>query len=344
MDEQLLQQLKESVDKLQPYLELKSINTSPVPYTIWTLAVSIFAALFGAIGAYYGWRAYHYSKRISNNVARMTADNQLELTKELVGVFYSSFVIFLSCQLRNIRQQKFTPAKSLLLRLRLPSHEDYFNLRDYNGNKKTYRLMVDLKQSMEKYNSEVDLATSAPELIMEVRRKLLYNPLRMIRIAAEIGNDVLIRMPYLYKRFKYNRQWEEGIKDKEFFKSIILQELFRLHVQHYCNASQNNIDNICSMLSIPSEWKESENDFYKVYLDIERLNVNSVTTETLCSKISSELIRKYRVSITSLAEKSNVTLFSDYLAKINNDEAFIDTDFLLTMICIDAAIEDVNLY
>lgn len=98
------------------------------------------------------------------------------------------------------------------------------------------------------------------------------------------------------------------------------------------------------MLSIPSEWKESENDFYKVYLDIERLNVNSVTTETLCSKISSELIRKYRVSITSLAEKSNVTLFSDYLAKINNDEAFIDTDFLLTMICIDAAIEDVNLY
>ena len=69
MDEQLLQQLKESVDKLQPYLELMSINTSPVPYTIWTLAVSIFAALFGAIGAYYGWRAYHYSKRISNNVA-----------------------------------------------------------------------------------------------------------------------------------------------------------------------------------------------------------------------------------------------------------------------------------
>ena len=91
IETEYIEAIKDSISSIIPLIHEIVNNSNPVPYTVenleWTkfnVFISVLAVLIGALGAYYGYKGYYFSKLTAKNVERLPQSTQMKLCVSLL--------------------------------------------------------------------------------------------------------------------------------------------------------------------------------------------------------------------------------------------------------------------
>ena len=224
----LLESMHNSINSTIPHIMETAENTKPEPYTVeslslswWNLIITITAALFGFIGAIFGFYGYKYSRLTAENVSRISSKTQFSIFEEFAKDLYVKLMYLLICDI-EMRKSNYClyPPGRLIEKLKLPDSEDIFKIDKYSNNEKVYMQMREMGQKMNNYNMELGILKELirdkkeDKLIDYTLASLLYKPLKII--------DHLGRLYFC-------------ISKKESSYDIILNTLLSFHINHlYC--------------------------------------------------------------------------------------------------------------
>lgn len=139
-------------------------NTTPQKVMIDTdvdvgnFFIAFISLVVSIISAWFGFLAYHFSKKTADNVVRMTADNQIAQFDDLTRHLYRNLVCTLAMKqiLEQTKNHTSYPSEEHFLKLRMLP-EDVIHLEKYNNDKAVYMKMHELKLLLRNYDTEIDV-------------------------------------------------------------------------------------------------------------------------------------------------------------------------------------------
>lgn len=159
----VIEEMRDSVASALPVLREMLMNSSPEPYTIenlwWTklnVAISVFAAVVGGLGAWFGYKSYVYSKKTADNVSRLPKDTQIQLMISLLVDLMKNYINAILISSRSEIGLK-QPSPIYINLFRLPSFSDIFKEDSFYDNCEAYLALNNLKTRVIHYNKMVGL-------------------------------------------------------------------------------------------------------------------------------------------------------------------------------------------
>ena len=172
-------------------------NSRPEPYTVdglrlsrWNLIVSIIAALFGSLGALFGYFGYRFSKLTANNVAKVSADTQRALCLDFSLDLYHHTVMLISYI--NDCENGRPPAVEAVLRLRIAGFDEVFHIDAFNRNKETYLLVKHIRDRIRDYDDNLNICVRRLEKgdfgasTLKVLKALVAKPVYIMYYVARL--------------------------------------------------------------------------------------------------------------------------------------------------------------
>jgi hypothetical protein len=190
----LLESMHNSINSTIPHIMETAENTKPEPYTVeslnlswWNLIIATTAAIFGFIGAVFGFYGYKYSRLTAENVSRISSKTQFAIFEEFAKDLYMKFIYLLICdiEMRESNYRRYPPER-LIEKMKLPNSKDIFKIDKYSNNEKVYMLMRSMGARMNNYNIELDILKELvgdgekDKLIDYTLTSILYKPLNII--------------------------------------------------------------------------------------------------------------------------------------------------------------------
>lgn len=264
---EVLENIKDSLTIVVPYIREMAENSRPEPYTIqnitiasWNLAIAFVAALFGFMGAFFGYLGYKFSKQTACNVVRVSSDVQRELCLDFIIDLYRSTMR--AIKFGQAYKDKVTLHTNDIISLKLPSFNDIFHIDAYNLDSEVYIIMKHLKDRMLYYNEIVESCCDNMKKGRDLSadfQLLSSNPMRMLINVQMLLEKIESQNDYciykivellLEKHIKHVTGNKEYISNY-FKKHLSSKKTYRNEYAEYISQNTNLEEEINKFLSKP---------------------------------------------------------------------------------------------
>lgn len=257
IETEYLEVVRDSVSSVIPLLREIVNNSNPVPYTVenleWTkfnVFLSIMAVIVGALGSYYGYKGYYFSKLTAKNVERLPQSTQMKLCESFLLDLMTRFVRAASIIVYCDKDKK-NPSDNYLAIFTLPDFTEVFAPEIFYDNGKAFILLNDIKARMKQYNHLIEIIEGhcAEENITERDKKtLIVRTAKLVRVMScflrEAYNDDDSILLKLYREIvgitkKRNDQVDIDNESKERVRDIhaVMSNYFeytKLNLSGFC--------------------------------------------------------------------------------------------------------------
>lgn len=213
-------------------------NSNPVPYTVenleWTkfnVFISALAILIGALGSYYGYKGYYFSKLTAKNVARLPQSTQMKLCMSLLLDLMTNFVRAINIKIYCGNNKK-SPSDNYISIFTLPDFAEIFKPEIFYDNEKAFILLCQVKARMNQYNHLIEIIEghcAIGDITETDQRVLISKTVKVVRAvflfmkeAYKNDNPVLLKLHQEIANITEKRKdmIEADEKSKILFKSI----------------------------------------------------------------------------------------------------------------------------
>lgn len=309
MEYEHIEAIKDSIAASLPLLRELAENSSPEPYTIenlwWTkinVAISVIAAIMGAIGAWYGYKGFVQSRKTAQNVIRMSLDTQLKLCTSLIFDLIRNYVRAVVVII-NTTEGKI-PTENYISSFTIADFQDVFFPESFNQKPDAFLVLSYVKQRLLHYKKLLSLISNhcaKDELSPTDCKDLLEKPIKIIKSifvfvnnitpdgCYQIKNELLWKIssiiPMSIKDEKYNEVRDKIIKfrnDRD-NNSLMLENILI-----NCNTGNNPFNNE----NVYNELKR-----YYTESDISMFQNSNIDKETLRRCL--QLVMEYNIVFES---------------------------------------------
>lgn len=195
--------------------------------------IAFISLVVSVISAWFGFLAYHFSKKTADNVVRMTKDNQIAQFNDFIRHLYRNLVCTLAIKraIESMSDHNAYPSEDHILKLKMLP-EDVIHLEKYNDDKHVYMKMHELKLLLRNYDTEIDVSVSHFKDPSVSRDELLKNldglsfkPFYLIKRIIDIENVMTEKRGPKGKRFLCWRR-SSGINHANEAARVIISEHF----------------------------------------------------------------------------------------------------------------------
>lgn len=198
MEYEQIEAIKDSIAASLPLLRELVGNSSPEPYTIenlwWTkinVAISVIAAIMGAIGAWYGYKGFLQSRKTAQNVIRMSLDTQLKLCTSFIFDLIRNYIRAVVVTI-NLDEGKI-PTENYISSFTITDFQDIFFPESFNQKPDAFLALSYVKQRLLHYQKLLTLISnhcSKEELSQTDCNDLLEKPVKIIKSIFTFVNDI----------------------------------------------------------------------------------------------------------------------------------------------------------
>lgn len=309
MEYEHIEAIKDSIAASLPLLRELAENSSPEPYTIenlwWTkinVAISVIAAIMGAIGAWYGYKGFVQSRKTAQNVIRMSLDTQLKLCTSLIFDLIRNYVRAVVVIINKTEGK--IPTENYISSFTIADFQDVFFPESFNQKPDAFLVLSYVKQRLLHYKKLLSLISNhcaKDELSPTDCKDLLEKPIKIIKSifvfvnnitpdgCYQIKNELLWKIssiiPMSIKDEKYNEVRDKIIKfrnDRD-NNSLMLENILI-----NCNTGNNPFNNE----NVYNELKR-----YYTESDISMFQNSNIDKETLRRCL--QLVMEYNIVFES---------------------------------------------
>lgn len=309
MEYEHIEAIKDSIAASLPLLRELAENSSPEPYTIenlwWTkinVAISVIAAIMGAIGAWYGYKGFVQSRKTAQNVIRMSLDTQLKLCTSLIFDLIRNYVRAVVAIINKTEGK--IPTENYISSFTIADFQDVFFPESFNQKPDAFLVLSYVKQRLLHYKKLLSLISNhcaKDELSPTDCKDLLEKPIKIIKSifvfvnnitpdgCYQIKNELLWKIssiiPMSIKDEKYNEVRDKIIKfrnDRD-NNSLMLENILI-----NCNTGNNPFNNE----NVYNELKR-----YYTESDISMFQNSNIDKETLRRCL--QLVMEYNIVFES---------------------------------------------
>lgn len=295
MEYEHIEAIKDSIAASLPLLRELAENSSPEPYTIenlwWTkinVAISVIAAIMGAIGAWYGYKGFVQSRKTAQNVIRMSLDTQLRLCTSLIFDLIRNYVRAVVVIIN--RTEGKIPTENYISSFTIADFQDVFFPESFNQKPDAFLVLSYVKQRLLHYKKLLSLISNhcaKDELSPTDCKDLLEKPIKIIKSIFVFVNDITPDGCYQIKNellWKISSIIPMSIKDEKY--NEVREKIIKF---------RNDRDNDPLMLeNILINCNTGNNPFNneKVYNELKRYYTESDISMFQNSNIDKETLRR----------------------------------------------------
>lgn len=193
-----LQIVCDSLANLTPYIQEIANNSQPEPYTIqnlfltkWNLIVAISAAIFGALGAIFGYYGYKYAKSTANSVTRINSTTQMALCYDFINDMWMNLIRTIIL-IKHDLSGKFCPPDKIA-ELYISQFSDIFHTEVFIQSTDIHIDMKRIKDKMRHYEDTLKHYhdyTNQHHLSPYDRYNLLWGPIHILTLTQRLTNNL----------------------------------------------------------------------------------------------------------------------------------------------------------
>lgn len=198
MEYEHIEAIKDSIAASLPLLRELADNSSPEPYTIenlwwakFNVAISVIAAIMGAIGAWSGYKGFVQSRKTAQNVIRMSIETQLRLCASLIFDLIRNYVRAVVVIIN--REEGKIPTENYISSFTIADFQDIFFPESFNQKPDAYLVLSYVKQRLLHYKKLLSLISNhcgKDELSPTDCKDLLEKPVKIIKSIFAFVNDI----------------------------------------------------------------------------------------------------------------------------------------------------------